>query len=296
MGEGNDGIRVLPCLDSAALAEARRRELEISGGTAMALGATAVAAARRGYYRTPAGNQISWGDRVAAARGAVHSIRPQDPVPPPRHPGQHETRVQVTNETTLGAARRLLEAGLRPLALNFANGIQPGGGFLDGGRAQEETLCRSSALFVTLEDDPMYAAHRLRDQPDSSDWAILSPDVPVFRDDDGRELEVPWQLSVITCAAPFAPAVGQPAAGDLLERRIHRVLAIARAHGFEALVLGAWGCGVFRNDPHRTARDFRSALAGEFRGAFSEVVFAVADWSPQRRFLGPFRDAFAVAP
>ena len=100
-----------------------------------------------------------------------------------------ETRVQVTNETTLGASLRFVERGLRPLALNFANGIHPGGGFLGGARAQEEVLCRSSALYQTLVDDPMYEEHRKRPLPDSTDWAIYSPDVPVFRADDGTALQ-----------------------------------------------------------------------------------------------------------
>jgi uncharacterized protein (TIGR02452 family) len=61
----------------------------------------------------------------------------------------------------------------------------------------------------------------------------------------------------------------------------------------ETLVLGAWGCGAFGNDPLRTARDFRSALEGAYAGGFREVVFAITDWSDERRFLGPFRDVFA---
>jgi uncharacterized protein (TIGR02452 family) len=60
-----------------------------------------------------------------------------------------------------------------------------------------------------------------------------------------------------------------------------------------SLVLGAWGCGAFGNDIHRTARDFRQALENEFSGAFSDIVFAITDWSPERRFLGPFREVFA---
>jgi uncharacterized protein (TIGR02452 family) len=71
------------------------------------------------------------------------------------------------------------------------------------------------------------------------------------------------------------------------------VLAIARAYRYAALVLGAWGCGAFGNDVRRTARDFRDALENEFSGAFAAVVFAIADWSPERRFLGPFREAFS---
>lgn len=153
-------------------------------------------------------------------------------------------------------------------------------------------LCRSSALYATLCGDPMYEAHRRRPQPDSTDWAIHSPDVPVFREDDGTELERPWLLSFLTCAAPYAPTIGQPQSGNLLQKRIHRVLAIARAYGYTTLVLGAWGCGAFGNDPQRTASDFRHALENEYRGAFSDVVFAIADWSPERRFLGPFRDVF----
>jgi uncharacterized protein (TIGR02452 family) len=100
-------------------------------------------------------------------------------------------------------------------------------------------------------------------------------------------------LSFITCAAPYAPGVGQPESGDLLQQRIHRVLAIARAYGHQALVLGAWGCGAFRNDTRRTAIDFLQALENEFRGAFSDIVFAITDWSQERNFLGPFRDVFA---
>ncbi len=141
----------------------------------------------------------------------------------------------------------------------------------------------------------MYDAHSKRAQPDSTDWAILSPDVPVFRNDDGTTLEQFWSLSFITCAAPYVPDLGQLEAGDLLRRRVHRVLAIARAYGYATLVLGAWGCGAFKNDPERTAADFRSTLENQFGEAFQVVVFAIADWSPERRFLAPFRDAFAVA-
>ena len=141
----------------------------------------------------------------------------------------------------------------------------------------------------------MYDAHRQRSEPDSTDWAILSFDVPIFRTDVGRLLESAWSLSILTCAAPYAPGVGQPRSGDLLQQRIVRVLEIAAAHGFRDLILGAWGRGAFGNDARRTASDFRDALLGRFLGDFDRVVFAVCDWSPERRFLGPFRDVFESA-
>lgn len=286
-------LRILPCLDSDDLARARQRELHISKDIAAALGQSALERARAGSYVNRTGETVEWGRAVQAACAAKVSVPPDAVLPAVPRPSFAETRIQVTNETTLGAARRLASSGARPLALNFANDVVPGGGFLGGARAQEETLCRSSALFLTLVDDPMYDEHRKRLRPDATDWAIYSPAVPIFREDDGTELESPWLLDFITCAAPYAPDIGQPEAGDLLHKRILRVLAIAQAYGHAALVLGAWGCGAFANDPHRTATDFRHALEHDFAGVFSDVVFAISDWSPERKFLGPFHRVFA---
>jgi len=276
------------------MAAARRQELDIPRDVAAALGWSAVEATRAGIYVTKGGQEVGWRDAVQAACAAKLSIPPEATLPRNEQIAFTETRVQVTNETTLGASRRLVDRGLRPLALNFANGIYPGGGFLRGARAQEEALCRSSALYQTLVGDPMYEEHLKRPLPDSTDWAIYSPDVPVFRLDDGTELPHPWLLSFITCAAPYGPTVGQPQSGDLLQKRMHRVLAIARSYGHSTLVLGAWGCGAFGNNPHRTAMDFRQALEDDYSGAFSDIVFAISDWSPERKYLGPFRDVFAV--
>jgi uncharacterized protein (TIGR02452 family) len=106
-------------------------------------------------------------------------------------------------------------------------------------------------------------------------------------------LEEFWLLDFLTCAAPYAPTVGRELSANLLAERIRRVLAIARAWGYDTLVLGAWGCGAFQNDPNRTAKDFRRAIETECRGAFAHVVFAITDWSPERQYLGPFRETFS---
>jgi uncharacterized protein (TIGR02452 family) len=289
-------LHLLPCLDSAELAAANRQALDIPRHVATDLGHSAVAASRAGRYLTLSGMEVNFSDLVAAAMSSKLSIAPEDALPAPKpHPPFSETVIQVSNESTLVASRRLVDRQLRPLALNFANGISPGGGFLHGARAQEETLCRSSALYLTLIGDRMYEEHANRPLPDSTEWSILSPDVPVFREDNGSPLDQPWRVSFITCAAPYAPTVGRSASAEMLRQRIHRVLAISKAFGYETLVLGAWGCGAFGNDPERTATDFRQALETEFRGAFSDIVFAITDWSPERKFLGPFRDAFATS-
>jgi uncharacterized protein (TIGR02452 family) len=283
----------LPCLDSADLAGACRRQLDIAPEQAMRLGWSALEICQAGQYQNQAGALIDLRPLLAHAQSQVVSLPPDAALPSSPRRSFPETRVRVCNDTTLNAARDMIRRGVRPLALNMANGVAPGGGFLSGARAQEETLCRSSGLFLSLRDDPMYDAHRERESPDSTNWAILSLDVPVFRSEDGTPLDEPWTLCCLTCAAPYAPTVEQPQSGDLLQSRIGRVLAIAQAYGFDSLVLGAWGCGAFQNDPHRTARDFRTALETEFAGAFREIVFAITDWSPDRRFLGPFRDRFA---
>jgi uncharacterized protein (TIGR02452 family) len=284
-------LLLLPCLDSDERAARCREVLLIPRDRAAELGRTAFTVAETGVYCDAEGRRVDWRNAVARARAAKCSLPPDAQLPDGGSARFPRTRVQVANETTLVAARRLKDAGERVLGLNFANGIHPGGGFFGGARAQEEVLCRSSPLYATLQGDPMYAAHQRRPQPDSTDWAILSPDVPVFRD-QGTALDAPWMLSVLTCAAPYAPALGQPRAGDLLQARIRRVLAIARAYGYSALVLGVWGCGAFGNAPERTAWDFKTALA-EQAEAFAEVVFAISDWSPERRYLGPFRDLLA---
>jgi uncharacterized protein (TIGR02452 family) len=285
-------LLILPCVDGDETAAAVRRALDLPRDNAAALGFSALQTSREGCYQNGRGESVEIGAWVEAAVEARISLPPDAPLPPRHRDRFAEMAVGVANETTMSAGWRLSRAGYSTLALNFANGVTPGGGFLVGARAQEEVLCRSSALFVTLEGDAMYEAHRQRPDRASTDWAILSPDVPFFRTDDGTPLDTPWRLSVLTCAAPVADGADGEAA-ELLRQRIEHVLAIAEAYAYEALVLGAWGCGAFGNDPGRTARDFRDALCGPFRGAFRQIVFAIADWSPSRRSLGPFRDAFA---
>jgi uncharacterized protein (TIGR02452 family) len=287
-------LRKSSVVDSDELAALRRRELDVTPERARSLGLSALSAIREGRYIADDGHQVDWKADVEKAVASKVSLPPDALLPATPRARFPETEVVVANETTLGAARRLHDAGFRPLSLNFPNGVVPGGGVLTGARAQEEVLCRSSALLCTLEGDPMYGAHRQGPPYESSDWLILSPDVPVFRKDDGLSLAPPWSTSFVTCAAPYAPRVGQPRSGELLERRMRRLLAVAHAYAFDTLVLGAWGCGAFGNDPARTARDFRVALEGDFDGAFRQVTFAITDWSPERRFLGPFREAFSL--
>lgn len=273
---------------------------EVSRAAAAAMGVEAVAITAAGRYTAPSGAVVDiapWVER-AVEDTTEHPPEERIPLPPP---GAHATRITVTNETTLAAARRLLDAGRTPVALNFASGRNPGGGFLTGARAQEESLCRASALHACLKGSAMYGRHAALDDPLYTSWLVYSPCVPVFRDDDGALLERPWRCSFVTAPAPNAKALRKTSPERLhevpaaFEERIRRVLAVAAREGHDAVVLGAWGCGAFGCDADMVAGRFRAALDGEFRGAFEEAVFAVLDASPEGRFIGPFERAFGGA-
>jgi uncharacterized protein (TIGR02452 family) len=191
--------------------------------------------------------------------------------------------VEVRNETTTQAALRLLRMGKTNLAaLNFASARNQGGGFLAGAIAQEEDLCRASALYACLKRKPVfYNENILCGDTFYTDNAIYSPDVPFFRDSDSSFLEDPFTLSIVSAPAPNLTALtgrveglGSLVKGILRERAI-RVLNILAAHGHENIILGAWGCGAFGNDPEMVADVFKLAL--EKIPAFQHVCFPVYD-------------------
>jgi uncharacterized protein (TIGR02452 family) len=248
-----------------------------------------------GLYADPASRQVDVAADIASAVARTTHLPPDHRHTFPRT-GGHATLVEVTEETSLSAARRHDDAGLRSLVLNFASPTVPGGGFLNGERAQEEYHCRSSALFACQEGGPMYAYHLQQANALRSDAMIYSPDVPVFRADDHRMLEEPFKVAFISAAACDARDVApldRPKIPGAMGARIVKVLAAAQANGHDALVLGAWGCGNFANDPALIAELFRQALEGPFKGAFRRVTFAIIDISPDQRCLNQFRLALA---
>ncbi|KUL24758.1 TIGR02452 family protein [Streptomyces regalis] len=248
-----------------------------------------------GAYRAPDGRQVPLAAQIEAARAGTRMYGP-DPVPVPQVP-VGETFFEVTGESSLEAARRL---GGGTAVLNFASARNPGGGYLNGAQAQEEALCRASALYTCLlEARAFYDHHRAHRDPFYTDRVIHSPGVPVFRDDRGRLLDEPYTAGFLTAAAPNAGVIRRTAPQRTSELphalavRAERVLETAAAHGYRRLVLGAWGCGVFQNDPEQVAGAFRALLApgGRFAGAFEHVVFGILDRTPD----SPVRAAFVRA-
>jgi uncharacterized protein (TIGR02452 family) len=258
-----------------------------------------------GSYWASNGSLVSIGDALAASVAGAVLYRPVDYQSLLKaveaHPAPGETTITVSSGTTLEAGQALVGKYKNVVCLNFASAKNPGGGFLSGSQAQEESLARASGLYATQQAQfAFYEHHRRGHSCLYSDHIIYSPSVPVFRDDAGTLLAQPWQCQFLTAAAVNAGAVRQNEPErerqiiPVMEQRTRMVVAAAIAHGCQALVLGAWGCGVFKNDPVVVAGIFAKIL-GEtpFAGQFRHIDFAVYDPSGAGATLAAFKEQFA---
>jgi len=188
-------------------------------------------------------------------------------------------------------------AGYRPAVLNFASAKNPGGGFLNGAMAQEEALAASSGLYNTLlRHSNYYDANRVCGAMMYTDHAIYSPDVVFFWDADFCLLSAPVKASVLTLPDVNMGQVqlkGEDIvqAKVVMKARMRLSLAIFVSQQETHLILGAYGCGVFRNDPVEIAEWWRELLEDEGYGRFfEEIVFAVRDNGG--RNITPFMERF----
>ena len=162
--------------------------------------------------------------------------------------------------------------------LNFASFRNPGGGFINGSLAQEEALCHESFLYNVLSEFRYYYDANARDTNRGlyRDSALYTPAVIFERADKITKCDV------ITCGAPNwrvakDRGVTREENSRALNSRIRFILGIAVERCVKTLILGAFGCGVFAQDPWEVARIFADAIKREFAGKFERVVFAVPD-------------------
>lgn len=209
------------------------------------------------------------------------------------------TVFETENCSTVDAVIRLALEGKPAAVLNFASAKNPGGGFINGAMAQEESLAASSCLYQTqLAHEEYYVKNRAVRSMMYTDHAIWSPDVVFFRDGRFRLVEKPVYASVLTLPAVNMGQVllkGEDAAEaeKVMRRRMGLSLAIFADQGCEHLILGAYGCGVFRNDPEKIAVWWKEFLEGDFAGVFQTVVFAVLDRSSTGTCIRAFQRVFA---
>lgn len=202
----------------------------------------------------------------------------------PIEKGLKKAKVVVSGKRSLEAAQLYAEQNKKVCVLNFASATNPGGGVVNGSSAQEECICRCTTLYPCLNTqemwDKFYLPHRKANNPLYNDDSIYTPDVVVFKSDiNFPELlakEDWWKVNILTCAAPnlrerpsnamnpnagtIAAKVTQAELERLLTSRIKRIFEVAVANGNEVLILGAFGCGAFRNPPEIVAKVFYNVM------------------------------------
>ncbi|BAU11886.1 hypothetical protein LEP3755_24070 [Leptolyngbya sp. NIES-3755] len=256
-----------------------------------------------GHYTAPSGTQVNI---TAEIRDCVDRTLYYDPETLSNiqqeilsSPAQCSTSLEVKRETTLEGIQRLAGKFQKIGALNFASATNPGGGFLNGAQAQEESLARSSALYKSLlKGREYYDYHRANRSTFYSDRMIYSPNCPVFKDDNGNLLDQPYFVDFITSPAPNAGMIAKDRSNDVdkieetLRVRGSKVLSLAVHQNCDALILGAWGCGVFRNSPVMVAQMFADLLKGDFQGRFRFVSFSIYDSSKNQSVFSAFNQQF----
>lgn len=199
-------------------------------------------------------------------------------------PKDKPANIIVSRKRTFEAAEAY--KGKKVCVLNFASARNPGGGVVNGASAQEECLCRISTLYPCLADkrifESFYLPHRtmFRDTLYNSDL-IFTPGVTVFKSDTYMPSLRPrkewFETDVITCAAPNLGAntrLDNPRLEKLHTERGERIFLTAIKEGAEVLILGAFGCGAFRNPPAAVARAYKT-LTEIYAAYFDTIEFAV---------------------
>jgi uncharacterized protein (TIGR02452 family) len=208
-----------------------------------------------------------------------------------------ETKFETWNCSSLKAILKLSEEENQEkiMCLNFASAKNPGGGFINGAEAQEESLARTSALYETqLQAWDYYTVHRAMESCFYTDMMIYSPKVPVFRKDKGELLPKPVLCNFITSPAVNAGVVKRQEperAHEIygaMDVRMDKMFALALSQGNETLILGAWGCGVFKNDPKEIAELFSKYLHGKYKNKFKRVVFVIL--TKKEEMIKPFEE------
>lgn len=208
-------------------------------------------------------------------------------------------KYKVVNKSTVDAIIDMNKDGKSVSALNFASAKNPGGGFLNGAMAQEEALAASSGLYNTLLlHQDYYIKNRECKTMMYTNHAIYSPDVVFFRDGKFNLIEEFAKSSILTIpAVNFGQVIlkgeDEKLAKVIMKERMRLCLAIFAYMNEKNIILGAYGCGVFRNDVNDIALWWKELLEEEGYGCFfDEVVFAVLNRSKNSKSIDTFEKVF----
>ena len=219
---------------------------------------------------------------------------------------EKEAEIIISKKRTFEAAQDYAKLGEKVAVLNFASSTNPGGGVVNGAGAQEECLCRSSNLYCGLTIPYLlrnyYKANSRTTGDMGTDAVIWSPDVTVFKSDDEVPimLDTPFEVDVLTCAAPYYDSgkkhpVPMEQLADIFYHRILNILNVAAANDVDSIVLGAFGCGAFNNPPDLVAEAFyRVLVEKQYRDYFRNIVFAIKKNDRDNSNLRAFKDRLSA--
>jgi len=183
---------------------------------------------------------------------------------------QHgDTEITLVDGDTLTVAQTLQ----KPCVLNFASHKNPGGGYKAVRnlkmpiKTQEEDLFRRSNLPELMDTKDV----RKNYYPLKGVQGIYTTGIVVNKDTH-LELIDPFEITMITVPAVVGP---KPEDAPLVSQKVKRIYEIAAENGEQTLILGAWGCGAFRNEPETIASLFMEHLESSFLKVFTKLVFAI---------------------
>lgn len=188
-------------------------------------------------------------------------IEPDQPV--------YKTEYEIRDVDALVMAEQFDDKGLNVSVLNMASEAKPGGGVAVGAGAQEESLFRRTNAFMTHPED-WY--------PLEEHEVIFSPEVYVVKDVHNRLMKNSFAIGMLAVPAIRKPKLidGEYKEEDkeLMEKKIDAIFEIALENDFDALVLGALGCGAFKNPPKEVAEIFKVSLK-RYGKYFQRIGFAI---------------------
>lgn len=212
-----------------------------------------------------------------------------------------ETSAAFSAADAFGAAAG--EDSQKTLVLSFADARFPAEGFLRGASGQEQSLCRQSTLYSSITSpaaERMYRMNREGTEFAYTNCMLVSPSVCVFRDGTMKLLREPFLTAVVTLPAPNrngrASSMPDALVEEAIRDRLRRLAATGVYLGYEKLVLGAWGCQTFGNDPRRMAELMHEVLVEEGLGKYyRKIVFALPNPKLRQIFAGALPEAAAEA-
>ena len=191
------------------------------------------------------------------------------------------TKMEMRQESVIDTIFALQKDGTngeRIGILNFASAYNPGGGFINGSMAQEEAMAYASDLYFQQQGSDYYKINKNEKSKLYTDTAIFSK-VTFFRDSNFYLVPEPYAVNVITCPAVNMSAISDSdakRANDVMYERMKKILSLFAEKSCSTIVLGAWGCGVFRNCPRRIAKNWNQLLRDEkMQQYFEQIIFTV---------------------